>query len=349
MKHLFDLPGGAFCLAAAFLFFLFSSAPAAGAEASGPAETDEIKAADAPRLLYSITNGKRPDQMAWFTGEKGAAESGYLEGPGAALPLAGGVRLFADTLNGRLVLREADGGRVLKVFELPASGEVGLACNPLITGLASAGNGKIYAADDANLAVWKIDLGPNHRGPRLKVESVLKLADSGIRQTGRISSAPGGDLFVSDIPGQRMVRFGADGAKKFEYAGLTNGAAGPGGLFYHPIYYDDPASRDLEAYDEKGRAAEFFGRIYFGRDICYIAPVGFDSKNDLYIFADSDQKGPVAVRVAVTGDKKHFLTALPAPGGNPVFSAAPYWNGPDGSLEWAEYGGGEIRVYRIEL
>jgi hypothetical protein len=349
MKNFF-MPLRLFFPAAVFLLLICQSAPAAGAE------TAEVKTAGKPLLLYTITNGGGAGQMAWHADNK-KTESGHLQGPGAVLALNDELRLFADTLNQRLVLRNAESGEVLKIFELPQSNEVGLSFKPLIIDLADAGNGIIYAADEPNMAVWKIDLGKNWRGPKLKVDALIRLgspADGAggiekafVSQLGRIFADRNGVLYVIDLPRQCTVSFGPDGLKKFVYQGLTNGVPDKDGLLYHPIYYGDGAARDLEVFDSAGRMVDHFGRLAFDRPVCYIAPVGFDREDTLYVFADSEQKGPLAVRV-YRKDKKQVFTGLPNLTA-PVFASAPYWTGSAGSLEWAEFADETIKVYRLEL
>lgn len=299
-----------------------------------------------PQFLYAVTNGKGPDQMAWIV-EDGRVEPGHLQGPGAVLALSDDLRLFADTLNYRLVLRRADDGRALKIYDLSEARETGLKFKPLIIDLADCGNGVVYAADEANMVVWRIDLGPGWRGPKMKIDALVPLKGE-VSQLSRISADRNGGLYVVDLPAQRTVSFDSRGAKKFAYEGLTNGVCDGSGLLYHPMYYGDARVRDVEMYDARGRMVGSHARLEFDRPICYIVPVGFDSEGTLYIFADSDEKGPLAVRIPAKGRKQVF-TALKAQQ-NPGFSCpTPCWNGPAGSLEWAEYVGETVKIYRIGL
>ncbi|HBC73729.1 MAG: hypothetical protein A2008_05845 [Candidatus Wallbacteria bacterium GWC2_49_35] len=325
----------------AAVFLLIASLAAAAAET----EKTPVKKAGEPRLLYTIINGKSHDQMAWHE-DIAKSEAGHLQGPGAVLALTGDLRLFADTLNRRLVLRRADTGRVLKVFDLPSSSEVGLRYAPLITDLAGAGGDSVYAADESNMAIWKINLGKNWIGPAMKVEKLIKL-EGKVSQLGRISADGSGVIYAADLPRQCTVSIDPDGAVKFVYQGLTNGVPGRDGKLYHPIYYGNSAVRDLEIYDGAGRMVGSLGRLDFDRPVCYIVPVGFDAGGTLYIYADSERKGPVMARVSGKDKKQTFNELKPLSG--PGFGPAPYWTGRPGSIEWAEYGGGSVKIYRLEL
>lgn len=347
------LPLWLVCPAILFLLLICQVAPAGAGDEKAPGQ---------PRLLYTIKNGKGAEQMNWFT-DKGKIEAGHLRGPGAVLALNDELRLFADTLNQRLVLRKADSGRVVKIFDLPASKEVELKYNPLIIDLADAGNGIIYAADESNMVIWKIDLGKNWRGAEMKVKGLFRFEGAAEKagaekkdavkdlknkahQLNRIFAGAGGVLYAVDMAQQNTVAFNSDGSKKFTYEGLTNGVPDRNGLLYHPIYYGDSAVRDIEIFDAKGRMAGDHGRLNFDRPVSYIAPLGFDSEDTLYIFADSE-KGPLAVRI-YRKDKKQVFTVLSACD-NSGFGSAPYWIGPAGSLEWAEYSADSVKIYRIEL
>ncbi len=308
-------------------------------------KADATKDQSKPRLLYTITNGNADEEMMWFT-DDGKAETGHLQGPGAVLALDGGLRLFADTLNHRLVLRGADDGKVHKIFNLSQSQEIELKYKPLIIDLAVDGKGIIYAVDESNMLIWKINFGKNRSGAEMKVLSFISLKDETI-QPGKISLNGAGVIYMADIPGQRTISFNADGTKKFVYHGLTNGISDRAGFIYHPIYYGDNAARDIEVFDSAGKMVKHAGRLKFDRPVCYIAPIGFDFEETLYLLADSDEKGPLAVRI-FNKDKKQVFTELTAVS-NPVFSSAPYWIGPAGSLEWAEYKAGVIEIYRSGL
>ncbi len=352
MKN-YNLPLWLVCPAILFLFLICQITPAGAANE---------KAAGEPELLYTIKNGKGVEQMNWFT-DKGKIEAGHLRGPGAILALNDELRLFADTLNQRLILRKADSGRVVKIFNLPSSREVELKYNPLIIDLADAGNGLIYAADEANMLIWKIDLGKNWRGPEMKVERMFSLKDpvektgaggekpektakNDTHQFGRIFADHGGVLYAADMPQQNTVSFSPDGLKKFAYEGLTNGVPDKSGLLYHPVYYGDAAVRDIEVFDSKGRMAGHHGQLKFGRPIVYIAPLGFDAEDTMYVFADSE-KGPLMVRI-YRKDQKQVFTELDA-ADNSGFGSAPYWIGPAGSVEWAEYNAESVKIYRRKL
>jgi len=320
------------------------------------------KAAGESQLLYTIKNGRGVEQMKWSAAE-GKIEPGHLNGPGAVLALNDELRLFADTLNQRLVLRKAASGKVVKIFNLPGSREVELKYNALFIDLADAGNGVVYAADEANMAVWKIDLGKNWRGPEMKVEKIFTLKDAAEKtgddknnsgktgkitahQLSRIFADGGGVLYAVDVPRQNTVSFGPDGSKKFVYEGLTNGIPDRSGLLYHPIYYGDAAVRDVEIFDAAGRAVGHHGQLKFDRPVSYIAPIGFDSEDTMYIFADSE-KGPLMVRI-YRKDKKQVFTELNA-FDNSGFGSAAFWLGPAGSVEWAEYCAEDVKIYRRKL
>jgi sugar lactone lactonase YvrE len=331
---------GLACLAA--MLFLTAARPP---QVSGAENAGGVSKPPEPRPLYTISNGKADAEMLWFT-DNGKAEPGHLQGPCAVLALNDNLRLFADTLNQRLVLRNASDGKVLKIFNFSQSQEVELKYKPLIISLADAGNGIIYAVDESNALIWKIDLDKNWLGPQMKTLALIPLKDK-IGQPGKIWLDHNGTLYMADMPAQHTISFNPDGTQKFIYHGLTNGIPDRGGFIYHPIYYGDNSARDIEVFDSAGKMVRHAGRLKFDRPICYITPIGFDSEDTLYILADSDEKGPLAVRIFNKDEKQVFTDITPV--SNPVFSSAPYWIGPAGSLEWAEYKNESIEIYRNKL